>query len=150
MSIIKLAFLSPNSARATIHIFSFDSMLNTPPNWCLCLQHPSPCSYISEKSQRATELQDSIIGLLTWFMTVFETMQEEESKIISPLFLITDCWLLALHKPLDSTWTWGTLIEAWVYCVPLSTDWELKPPFYFLQTMSHSASVGREGQGFGQ
>ena len=37
-------FLLPNSARATIHIFSFDSMLNTSP---ICLQHPSPCSYTS-------------------------------------------------------------------------------------------------------
>ena len=91
MSVIKLAFLPLNSARATIHIFPFDSMLNTPPIWCLALQHPSPCSYISEKSQRATKLQGSITGLLTWFMTVFETMQEEEIKILSPLFLITDC-----------------------------------------------------------
>ena len=149
MSITKLAFLPPNSARATIHIFPFDSVLNTPPIWCLPLQHPSPCSYISEKSQRATELQDSITGLLTWFMSVFDTMQEEEIKIISPLFLITDCCLLALYKSLDSTWSWGTVVEAWVYCVLLSTDWELKPPLYFLQTMSHSASGGREGKGFG-
>ena len=149
MSVTKLTFLPLNSARATIHIFPFDLMLNTPPIWCLPLQHPSPCSYTSEKSQGATKLQDSITGLLTWFMTVFETMQEQEIKVLSPLFLITDCWLLALHKPLDSTWSWGTVIEAWLYCVPLSANWELKPPFYFLQTMSHLASVGREVQGFG-
>ena len=29
--------------------FSFDSLLNTPPIWCLPLQHPSPCSYIWER-----------------------------------------------------------------------------------------------------
>ena len=39
-------------------------------------------------------------------MTVFETTQEEEIKILSPLFLISDSWLwaLALYKPLDSSW----------------------------------------------
>ena len=36
-------------------------------------------------------------------MTVFKTMQEEEIKILRPLFLITDSWLwaLILYKPLD-------------------------------------------------
>ena len=37
--------------------------------------------------------------------------------------------------------------------VPLSTSWELKPPFCFLQILLHvfySASVGRESQDFGQ
>ena len=32
MSITKFAFLPPNSTGATIHIFSFDSMLNTSPS----------------------------------------------------------------------------------------------------------------------
>ena len=36
-----------NSAGATVYIFSFDSMLNTSPVWCLPLQDPSPCSYTS-------------------------------------------------------------------------------------------------------
>ena len=47
--------------------FSFDSKLNTFPIWCLSLQHPSPCRYISERRKegcRATELSDSITGLL--------------------------------------------------------------------------------------
>ena len=47
----------------------------------------------------------------------------------------------------------GTVLEAWAW-VPLSSSWELKPPFYFLQTLSlyflNSALVGREGQDFGQ
>ena len=30
-----------------MHLFSFDSVLNTSPVWCLPLQDPSPCSYTS-------------------------------------------------------------------------------------------------------
>ena len=64
-------------------------------------------------------------------MTVFE-------KIPTHLFLLINASLraLALYKPLDSSWWGGTVLEAWVYCVPLSTGWGLKPPFYFLQTLS--------------
>ena len=42
-------------------------------------------------------------------MTVFEATQEEEIKILSPLFLITYSWLqgLALYKPLDPH-RWGS------------------------------------------
>ena len=42
-------------------------------------------------------------------------------KILSPLVLITDTWLgaLMLYKLLDSSWGRGTVLEAWVYCVPL-------------------------------
>ena len=44
-------------------------------------------------------------------------------------------------------------LEARAYCILLSTGWELNPPFYYLQTLSrifYLASVGREGQDFGQ
>ena len=36
-------------------------------------------------------------------MTVFETIQEEEDKTLTPLFLIINSWLQAfiLYKPLD-------------------------------------------------
>ena len=37
-----------------------------------------------------------LLGYWHQFMTVFETMQEEEIKILSPLFPITDSWLQAL------------------------------------------------------
>ena len=39
-------------------------------------------------------------------MTVFQIMQEEEMKILTPLLLITNPWMQAfiLHKPLDSSW----------------------------------------------
>ena len=42
-------------------------------------------------------------------MIVFETMQEEEIKILSTLLLITDSWLqaFALCKPLDGSWVRG-------------------------------------------
>ena len=49
LPVSNFAFLPPNSAGAIIHIFFFDSMLNTPLIWCLPLQHTSPCSYISER-----------------------------------------------------------------------------------------------------
>ena len=73
-------------------------------------------------------------------------MHEEEVKILSPLSLI-------LCKLLDSLWSGGTVLEAWDYCVPLSAGWELKPPFYFLQTLSPYFSFsfgGQRGQAFGQ
>ena len=72
-------------------------------------------------------------------MTVFKTMKEEEINILTPLLLITNSWLqgLILYKPLDSSWwgSGGTILEAWAYCVPVLTGWELKPLFYFLQTL---------------
>ena len=42
-------------------------------------------------------------------MTEFETIQEEEMKILSPLFLITNSWqeAPALYKLLDSSWIRG-------------------------------------------
>jgi len=49
MSVTKFAFLPPNTAGATIYIFSFDSILNTSPPWCLPLQQLSPYSRISER-----------------------------------------------------------------------------------------------------
>ena len=48
MSVTQFAFLPPNSAGATIHIFSFDSKLSTSPIWCLPLQ-----CYISERSSQS-------------------------------------------------------------------------------------------------
>ena len=61
-------------------------------------------------------------------MTVFETMQEEELKILSPLFFITDSWVraVALYKPLDSSWSRngaGGGHSSGAYCLPLSTGW---------------------------
>ena len=100
MSVTKFAFLPPNSAGATTHIFSFDSMLNTSCLWCLSLL-PFPFVVTYQKvGLRAIEQPHSITGLL---MPVFETRQEEEIKILAPLFLITYSWLrvLALYKALN-------------------------------------------------
>ena len=49
------------------HLFFFDSILP--------LQHPFPCSYISEESHRATKLPDSITGLL---MPAFDCRRNNE------------------------------------------------------------------------
>ena len=77
-------------------------MLNTSCIWYLLLQQP-PLVVTYQKGCRATELPDSITGLLT---PVYETMQDEEIKILPPLFFIADFWLqaLALYKPLDCSW----------------------------------------------
>ena len=49
MSVTKFAFLPPNPAGATIHIFSFDPTLNIPCIWRLPLQTHVPSSYIAER-----------------------------------------------------------------------------------------------------
>ena len=53
-------------------------------------------------------------------MTVFETMQEEEIKILTPLFPITYSWLQAFiwYKPLDSSGRGDTVLEAWAHSPP--------------------------------
>ena len=62
-------------------------------------------------------------------MTALETMQEEEDKILTPLFLITDPWLwaLVLYKPLDSSW-WE---KQFLRHEPTVLPWELKATFLF-------------------
>ena len=50
-------------------------------------------------------------------MTVFETLQEEEIKILSPLFLITDCETSSYKLLMGST-----VLEARAYCVPRFTS----------------------------
>ena len=83
-----------------------------------------------------------------------ETMQRKESRSYhvcssSP----TSAWEPFLVQGPRLLMEGGTVLEAWA-CVPLSFSWELKPPFYFLQTLSmyflNSALVGKEGQDFGQ
>ena len=76
-------------------------MLSTSCIWCLPLQHPSPCNSISERGWEPPNCQVQLLGYWLQFLTVFETTQEEEIRILSPLFLITNSWLwaLALCKP---------------------------------------------------
>ena len=89
-------------------------------------------------------------------MTTFETMQEKEDKILTPLFLITDPWLwaLMLYKPPDSSWWrehsfWDMSLLGY-----LSTGWELKATFLFPPNsclrIFYSASVDRESQDLGK
>ena len=122
----------------------------------LCYLHPVSGAYLIALSLQTTSCsfslftyqkegagpqdgQTQLLGYWCQPMTVFETVQEEEYKILTPSLLITDPWLQALIfcKPTDSSWSrGGTALEAWAYCVSLSACWELKPPFYFLQTLS--------------
>lgn len=118
--------------------------------WYLALLYPSPSSpsrYVSERKPglRATELSDSISGLLTP-MTVLETKREEEIKVLIPLLLITDSCVPHFTCPPRF------LMEEWhnsrgrsLLCSPLA-GWELKPPLHFLQILSpdFSFDFGRQ------
>ena len=90
-------------------------------------------------------------------MTVFETMQEGEIKILSPLLLITDSWLwtLFLNKPLDSSWWVGGWHGSWGLSLLYSPlCWlRIKATFLFPPNslwIFYSSSVGRESQDFSQ
>ena len=73
------AFQPPNSAGATSNIFSLDSMLNTSAIWWLPLQHPSPCTYMSEtRLQSHPNCQSQLLGYWLQSKTVFEKLHEEE------------------------------------------------------------------------
>ena len=85
--------------------------------------------HIRKKAARTCQTQS--LGHWHHFMTVFETTQEKEIKILPPLFPTTHSWLQAraLYKPVDSSRVvvgGGTVLEARAYCLPLSTSWELK------------------------
>lgn len=88
MSITEFAFLPSNSAGA-IHFTPIFNWLYTKYilYWCLPLQH-LVVTYQKE-SCRALNCQTQSLSYWHQFMAVFETMQEEEIKILPPLFLIT-------------------------------------------------------------
>ena len=46
---VSLLFCPLTLRELHLHLFSFDSVLNTRPVWCLALQHPSPWRSISER-----------------------------------------------------------------------------------------------------
>ena len=126
MSITKFAFLPPNSARASFLTWYPLLTLTTP---------SSPCSssfYITEwrlQSPGTARINYWVTDASLWLFL---------SKILTSLFLTTNSWLWALilyNKPLDASWSRGTVLEAWIYCVPLSTGWEVKLPLYYLHTL---------------
>ena len=100
----------------------------------------------------ATELPNCQTQLLDYWcqpVTVFEIVQEEHVKILTPLFLIIDSWtgsphLIKVPGPLK---VGGAVFKAGVYGAPLSASWELKPPFCFLQTLSLYFLFGFAGLG---
>ena len=114
---------------------------------CLVVTH-------QKEGCRATESSDSATGVLTPVYG-FETMQEEEDKIQTPLFLIGDPWRWAFifYKPLDSSWrgehiSWGRSL----LCSPLC--WlRIKGTFLFRPDCLcnfYSALVGSKSQILGQ
>ena len=90
-----------------------------------------------EKTTRPWDCQTQLLGYLMPTYDL-ETMQEEEYKILTPLFLITNPWVLALigiipqipHGRRHSSSGRSLL------CVIPSASWGLKPPFYFLHALS--------------
>ena len=88
-------------------------------------------------------------------MTVFETMQEEEIKIRTPLVLITDSWLwaLILSKPLVSSWVGVQFLRHEHSSVQLFADCDLNYLSISSKLCLHifySSLVGRETQDFSQ
>ena len=86
-------------------------------------------------------------------MTVFEIMQEEETKILSSLFLVIDSWqpALALYKPLDSSWRGQFLRpEPTLFPSPPAENYSHLSISSKLSVFFHLALVGREGRDFGQ
>ena len=112
-------------------------MLSASPIWCFTLTTTLPLVVTYQKvGHRATELPDSITGLLTpvsGYLWNNARGRNQDPITSLPLFLVTNSWLraLALHKPLDSPWRGGAVLEAQAYSVPLSTGWEQKAPFLF-------------------
>ena len=88
----------------------------------LCYIHPVRGVYpyntlplIVIRKETAEPPKHQLLGYRCQPMTVFEKMQEEEIKILSPLFLI-------LCESLDSSWGRGTVLEGWAYWLPLSAS----------------------------
>ena len=76
-------------------------------------------------------------------------------KILKSLLLITDSCLGTLileYKPLESSCSGSTVLEAWTYYIPLSASWELNQLSIskLCLHISCSALVDRESQDFGQ
>ena len=158
MSVTKFAFLLPNPAGATINIFSLDSMLNTSSVWCLCLQHPSPCTYISGRRpqrHRTARVRSWVIDFSLWLSLTKYTRKKARSYRLCSSSPTPDCESL----PYISPWTphgWGVGHSSWGMTL-------LSSPLCWLENKSYPgisfklclcsfclASLGRESQDFGQ
>ena len=82
-------------------------------------------------------------------MTVFETMQEEELKILSPLFFLTDSWVPAVALYIHGAGMGqgvGTVQEPTVYPSPLAGLLRIEATFLFVQNLSPYFSFSFSGQ----
>ena len=98
--------------------------------------------------KKATEPSDSIAGLV---MPAYDCLwnngrgRNQDANTFAPSHrLLIGSPYLSPQTPLGGTV--GTVLEAWTYCVPLSTSWELQSPFYFLQTLSPYFLLGFGGR----
>ena len=142
--------------------------------WCSPLQHSlhrppfvvllflnyikeAPVQYIKDNGSKywTIGLPDSVTVLPdSQPMTAFETMQEKEYKILTPLFLITYPWqwALILYNPPDSSWNMATVLEAQAYWVLPFSQLRIKDTFLFTPNPAsvgfYSTSVGKESQDY--
>ena len=167
MSVTKLAFLPPNSAGATVHIFSLWLYAKYIPCLVLTLATPFPTQlYIRKKADEPLNYQTQLLGCWCQCVAVFETTKEEEIKILSPLLLITNSWLRAPASYKSQTllteaasYKPQTLLTeghgSWSVCLLCTALHQLRIKATFLfppdsvSVLFNSASVGREGQDFG-
>ena len=109
-----------------------------------------------KKDAELLKSQTQLLGYWHQFMTVFETTQRRKSRSyhLCSSSLTPDFESLPYISPWTPHGGWGgTVVGAWAYYFPLSTGWDkshLSISSKLCLRIFHSASVGREGQDFGQ
>ena len=158
MSVTNFAFLPPNSAGATINIFSLHCMLNTSSVWCLPLQHLPLVLTYQKEGRRDMELPGSVPGItdLSLWLPLVKCMRKKSRSYA--LCSSSDSWLwaLAVYKLLYSSWAgdgahspWGMTLLCARLCW-LENKSHLHISFQICLCIFYLASLGRESQGFGQ
>ena len=113
--------------------------------WCLPLQQPSPCSYISESrpQRHPTARLDSWVTDSSLRLSL-KQCKREKSRSYHLWFSSPTPECKPSCTPLDSSREGPSSCSTSLPCSPLR--WLRKPPFYFLQTLSPYFSSGFSGQ----
>ena len=130
MSVTGFAFLSPDSGGAALHTYYPLLTLMT---------LPSPC-YISERrpqTHRTSRLNHWATDTSLWWFLKECKRKKTRSYHLGSSSLTPDCEPSSYKNPrLLGVRRGDTVLEAWTYFISFSANWELKPPFYYLQTLS--------------
>ena len=114
--------------------------LHRPPLVVFLFLHSRKKAKDSGPNYQATSLPDQVTRLpgLSTPDCFWNNARGRRGQV--PYTCVPHHWLLTvsphLSNPPDLSWKWGTALEVHVYCVLPSPHWRLKPPFYFLQTLS--------------